>query len=85
MKKEMKFDELVQWCLDRITIPHTDTYIERGSCIEHTVKYENGDEYRHIEIYKNSQEKYIQDAINGEVVESGNFVFQDFGWRKVMA
>lgn len=81
----MKFDELVQWCSDRITIPRTDIYTDRGSRIDHVVKYENGDELHHIEVYKNSEEKHVQDIVNGKTVRSADFIFQDFGWREVMA
>ena len=83
----MSTNQIMDWIAARFGMKNRDDYYDIGRKTVHIVKYENGDEYEHIEIYHcegnyiDNSRKQIITKLNGEIVRDENLVYYNFRWN----
>ena len=82
----MSFNEILNWLMERQTIPQERRYSEHGRTDETIVKYNNGDTYHQITTYMgygNLDKLHTEIYINGECARSVDMYYSDFKWNEV--
>lgn len=78
--------EIMRWLEEHIFMEHRRTFFRDDNTITHyRDEYVNGDiyEWKSARIDKWNWKEHTTTWINGEIVEEADYIYQNFGWRRI--
>ena len=79
----MSVNQIEKWIDERNGLNCRRDYFDLGNRTQHIIRYDNGDVYQHLEIYKDMFHKTIETILNGVTVRKCTMVYVAFGWKEV--
>ena len=79
----MSINQIMEWIEQHEGQKKKSDYFDIGNRTQHVIRFENGDTYQHIEVYKDMFHKTVETILNNQTVRHEQLIYKGFGWKAV--
>ena len=79
----MSYSQIMEWIAEHEGMKSRSDYFDTARKTQHIVRYDNGDTYQHIEVYKDMFHKTVETILNNQTVRHEQLIYKGFGWKAV--